>query len=522
MSGTELIGHLRGRAEMLRASMIAVTPDVMVEGADRWVLASLLQKGVRRGRCELALGASLKLLELDPSRLWRRLMTVALEDVGVGDLDVALDLVAISALPVARRLLGGSRASLEILIPLACRAMKDRTADHLASLVRWRGLSTDHGRVGEGEAMLSLLSSHPRAPASSAGIRLHQPAEGLPEIVSVDGQGIDAPGYQLRQMPAVQPRYSVAEPTWQDHVYAAFALGGAWERGKLKLEEVLEHFGRQGAPLALLEACGAYGRRCGDGLFIYALTAWMIWKKQNPEPLALARQGLQGQDLGGVPDYGLDPLRTRLGRRAVELWLRSYLEKVPFDGRQVMAGLWNGEAALCNQTLFWEAGGEIQRAAYQADLLVQGLALERHGELLGWIAQERAVLLCARQMVWQSHVRSLRQPATRRVSPGRWHFDDGGGGGGISGGGSGIGTAMASGIAPSESSTGNKADSSSGHSATDGGRSGIVAQSQDAAGAVQTSSWPDDAWDDDGGDRAAHHAIHTPYLTDEELCLAQS
>lgn len=364
MSGTELLGHMRDRVEMLRSSAVAVTPDVMAQGVDRWVLASLLQKAIRRGQCELALGASLKLLEIDPSRLWRRLMTVALEDVGVGDLDVALDLVAVSALPVARRLLGGSRASLEILIPLACRAIKDRTADHLASLVRWQGASTRHGRDEEGEAVLSPLSSHLRVATTQPGAQLYQPPEGLPEILLAEGQGMDGTGCLLRPMPPVQPvqpGYTVSRPTWQDHVYAASALAGAWERGKLRLDEVLTHFGRMGVPLALLEACGCYSRRCGDPLFIYALTAWLIWMKQNPEPLALARQGLQGQDLGGVPDYGLDPLRTRLGRRAVDLWLRAYLEKVPFDNRQVMAGLWNAEAALCNQTLFWQAGGEIQR-----------------------------------------------------------------------------------------------------------------------------------------------------------------
>ena len=85
--------------------------------------------------------------------------------------------------------------------------------------------------------------------------------------------------------------------------------------------------------MALQEACDCYGRRCGDLLFLYALTAWVIWKNDAPEPLALARPGLQGQDLGGLPDYALDPLRTRLGRRAVEFWLRSYLEKVPFESR---------------------------------------------------------------------------------------------------------------------------------------------------------------------------------------------
>ena len=166
MSGVELLGHVRGRAQMLRASIIAVTPSVMGDGADRWVLASLLQKAIRRGQCELALGASLKLLEIDPSRLWRRLMTVALEDVGVGDLDVALDLVAVSVLPgpegswvevgqASRSFTGqAGRRGKTIAFPWACRAMKDRTADHLASLVRWRGLSTSQDRDAEHEAVL--------------------------------------------------------------------------------------------------------------------------------------------------------------------------------------------------------------------------------------------------------------------------------------------------------------------------------------------------------------------------------
>ena len=310
-------------------------------------------------------------------------MTVALEDVGVGDLDVALDLVAISALPVARRLLGGSRASLETMIPLACRAMKDRTADHLASLVRWRGLSTSQDGDAEREADLALLPARHGVPGGVGGTPLHPPSEPPPGIALTDGQSMAAPGG--RQTAPIEPGDTLSKPAWQEHLYAAYALGGAWERGKLSLEQVLDHFGCQGAPATLLEACGCYGRRCGDLLFLYALTAWVIWKNDAPEPLALARPGLQGQDLGGLSDYALDPLRTRLGRRAVELWLRSYLEKVPFEGRQVMAGLWNAEAALCNQTLFWEAGGEIQRAAYQADLLAQGLAAERHGALLAWI-----------------------------------------------------------------------------------------------------------------------------------------
>lgn len=516
MLGTELLGHIRGRAEMLQSWSIRVAPDVMADGADRWILASLLQKAIRRGHCALALGAALKLLQIDSSRLWRRLMTVALEDVGVGDLDIALDLVAISSSPVARRVLGGSCASLETMIPWACRAIKDRTADHLASLARWQRLSDGYGGGGSGETDFSVLPLSHRAPTAHPGVPLHRTADAT-GVSPDDIRGLNA---SVRQMPAVQPQHDISKPTWQDHVYAAFALAGAWERGRLKLEEILDHFGRQGAPLALLEACSAYGRRCGDPLFLYALTAWIIWKKEGPEPLALARQGLAGQDLGELPDYALDPLRTRLGRRGVELWLRSYLEKVPFDSRQVMAGLWNAEASLSNQILFWEAGGQIQRAAYQSDLLVHGLAPERHEDLLAWIAQERPVLFAARQMVWQSHVRSLRETDRQQASPPRLYSDAGGGGDGYGYGRGGIGI-------PSSDRAGNHPDSPAAHGTDSGGSD--AAQDR-GAGAGPAHSWPDDASasedsgqadrDEDAGS-AAHHAIFTPYLPDEETCLAQ-
>jgi hypothetical protein len=75
----------------------------------------------------------------------------------------------------------------------------------------------------------------------------------------------------------------------------------------------------------------------------------------------------------------------------------------------VAAALWNAEAALCNQTLFWQVGGEIQAAAYGADLKARGLSPERHSEIFAWIAQERSVLTAARQMVWQSHIRSSQE-----------------------------------------------------------------------------------------------------------------
>jgi hypothetical protein len=189
-----------------------------------------------------------------------------------------------------------------------------------------------------------------------------------------------------------------------------------------------------------------------------------------------------------------------------------------------MAGLWNAEAASCNQMLFWEPGAEIQRAAYQADLLAQGLAAERHSELLAWIAQEQSVLLTARQMVWKSHVRSARETVQHHASPGRWHGE--GGGGGKSGDGDEQSAVSPQSIAGSDTSEGSAA---CGRSVIAAGKTCGPARNHDTAETGQPQAWPDDSstWEEGGGaghpdsdpdadGAAAHHAIFTPYLPDEE------
>ena len=61
--------------------------------------------------------------------------SVALEDLGIAAPNVAAELVAIATLPAARRLLGGDLPALDIALARACSAAKDRTGDHLASIV---------------------------------------------------------------------------------------------------------------------------------------------------------------------------------------------------------------------------------------------------------------------------------------------------------------------------------------------------------------------------------------------------
>ena len=59
--------------------------------ADPWVVSSLLQKSIRRGETEIARCAALTLFKHRGSSVWRRLMVIAFEDVGIGSLDVVDD-----------------------------------------------------------------------------------------------------------------------------------------------------------------------------------------------------------------------------------------------------------------------------------------------------------------------------------------------------------------------------------------------------------------------------------------------
>src|SRR5215471_15502303 len=64
--------------------------------SDKWIASSALQKSIRRGHAELALRAAARFRELDPAGVWRRLISIAFEDVGAAKPDALIDTVAIA------------------------------------------------------------------------------------------------------------------------------------------------------------------------------------------------------------------------------------------------------------------------------------------------------------------------------------------------------------------------------------------------------------------------------------------
>jgi hypothetical protein len=106
-------------------------PTAQPMDASPWVAMSAMQKAIRRGREDLALGAAATLLRDAPDKLWRRIGCIAYEDVGLA----ALDAVGIATVSLggkqARASLGGEWAVASCVVSELCRAPKCRAADDL-------------------------------------------------------------------------------------------------------------------------------------------------------------------------------------------------------------------------------------------------------------------------------------------------------------------------------------------------------------------------------------------------------
>src|SRR5437868_11188243 len=115
------------RIRLPHSSALAVDPL----NCDRWVASSLLQKAIRRSEVELAFRAACTLLKLDNRSIWRRLIIIAFEDIGAGDIDAVLDTVFVGTSSEWRRTCG-ELSALGFIVRRLAEATKDRSADYLA------------------------------------------------------------------------------------------------------------------------------------------------------------------------------------------------------------------------------------------------------------------------------------------------------------------------------------------------------------------------------------------------------
>jgi replication-associated recombination protein RarA len=132
--------------------------------ADPWVVSSLLQKSIRRGERELAQRAAFTFFHLKGAAIWRRLMVIAFEDVGIGSVDALTATVAAAGHSAWRKNHGGDLRLAAYLAALLAEAPKDRSADYLCD-ANDHPMLADFWRAME-DASLDSKLSHVGAPTT--------------------------------------------------------------------------------------------------------------------------------------------------------------------------------------------------------------------------------------------------------------------------------------------------------------------------------------------------------------------
>jgi hypothetical protein len=101
---------------------------------DAFLASSLLQKSIRRGDADLAERAAITLHRLRGNGIWRRLLVIAFEDIGIASVDALIKTTAACTAPSWRaNVEGGDERVLCLIARLLAEAPKDRSPDHLIS-----------------------------------------------------------------------------------------------------------------------------------------------------------------------------------------------------------------------------------------------------------------------------------------------------------------------------------------------------------------------------------------------------
>ncbi len=98
---------------------------------DPWAASSLLQKAIRRGDGELAKYAAQTLYRQRGKSIWRRLVTIAFEDVGIGDPELVSELTFLATDKNLRAMIGDDADLILDLCQRLAEAPKDRSTDYL-------------------------------------------------------------------------------------------------------------------------------------------------------------------------------------------------------------------------------------------------------------------------------------------------------------------------------------------------------------------------------------------------------
>lgn len=106
----------------------------------KWKYSSALQKSIRRGYVEDSIKYALAYHGLDPVGFWNRLVIIAFEDIGVGDVWAVAMTLAAARSTLWRKRVGGDLIVIQYIIKRLAESVKDRTVADLYQVLENRSL----------------------------------------------------------------------------------------------------------------------------------------------------------------------------------------------------------------------------------------------------------------------------------------------------------------------------------------------------------------------------------------------
>lgn len=328
---------------------------------DAWVASSLLQKSIRRDNPDLAAQAAAEYAISRGRDVWRRLVTIAYEDVGCGDLELVNRLVALASDPAEIKRRGGHGAAAAEMARQMALAPKDRSADYLLSILR--------------------------APS-----RRHR---------ANDARGVTG-----------------GELHWLSEVAASWAeLGaGSWPKAYWSpppLDAMARAIGDLSDPMIVEQACAA--ARFTRYPFVLLIPVLARRAKLAPRVIRHDRVPCDG-DVLGIPLFGLD-VHTRVGRRAVRELPRHSPSIRAQLARNLPERLWydacanavfHAESALIASRLDWDFGQWLRSEGIAADFTVLGISREAGLQLIAAVEKELPTLDGLRTELFMANELALR------------------------------------------------------------------------------------------------------------------
>jgi len=307
--------------------------------ADPWVISSLLQKSIRRGEMEIAQRAALTFWKFKGAAIWRRLMVIAFEDIGIGAVDTLTRTVSVGSDSVWRKQHGGDVVLAVQLAGALAVATKDRSADYLCQ-------ANDH----------PVLTDFARAMAN---------ASLEARLTTVRDKMLDLP----------------------QRAVAALSVLSTGSRGEISrttsgLDALPVTFRELGVPEELVVASGIAAARTREPI---TLMVPLIWLAANSSQKAAGDCPVPPLVTSGeVPLYALDQ-HTRLGRLAIWRFacenqsVRSCLARfVP--ARQTRSAAYIAafyvDAAPIARRLIWNQSEVLEAFGIERDLLHAGVSAE--------------------------------------------------------------------------------------------------------------------------------------------------